>query len=44
MAKDKDLTFASHAMVNEELKTRSFFIHPYTSKEKGTLENPIGVL
>jgi IS30 family transposase len=25
-------------------KTRSFFTHPYTSQEKGTVENRIGVL
>jgi transposase, IS30 family len=41
---DNDLAFAWHEMVNEELKTRSFFTHPYTSQEKGTVENRIGVL
>jgi transposase, IS30 family len=44
MTYDNDLAFASHTMVNEELKTRSFFTHPYTSQEKGTVENRIGVL
>jgi IS30 family transposase len=44
MAKDNGLTFAAHEAVNEKLNNRSFFIHPYTSKEKGTLENRIGVL
>ena len=41
---DNDLAFAAHATVNEELKTKSFFTHPYTSQEKGTVENRIGVL
>jgi IS30 family transposase len=41
---DNDLAFAAHATVNKELKTRSFFNHPYTSQEKGTVENRIGVL
>jgi IS30 family transposase len=39
-----NLAFAAHETVNEELKTRSFFTHPYTSQEKGTVENRIGVL
>jgi transposase, IS30 family len=41
---DNDLAFALHKTVNEELKTKSFFTHPYTSQEKGTVENRIGVL
>jgi IS30 family transposase len=41
---DNDRAFAAHAAVNKELKTRSFFTHPYTSQEKGTVENRIGVL
>lgn len=44
MTYDNDLAFASHTTVNEELKIRSFFTHPYTSQEKGTVENRIGVL
>jgi IS30 family transposase len=44
MTYDNDLAFAAHATVNKELKTRSFFTHPYTSQEKGTVENRIGVL
>ncbi len=44
MTYDNDLAFALHATVNEELKTKSFFTHPYTSQEKGTVENRIGVL
>lgn len=44
MTYDNDLAFASHTTVNEELQTKSFFTHPYTSQEKGTVENRIGVL
>jgi len=41
---DNDLAFALHSRVNEELKTKSYFTHPYTSQEKGSVENRIGVL
>lgn len=41
---DNDLAFAAHTAVNEKLQTKSFFTHPYTSQEKGTVENRIGVL
>jgi len=41
---DNDLAFALHSSVNEKLKIKSFFTHPYTSQEKGTVENRIGVL
>lgn len=44
MTYDNDLAFAAHSFVNETLKTKSFFTHPYTSQEKGTVENRIGVL
>jgi IS30 family transposase len=44
MTYDNDLAFAAHASVNKALKTKSFFTHPYTSQEKGTVENRIGVL
>jgi IS30 family transposase len=44
MTYDNDLAFASHTRVNEELNIKSFFTHPYTSQEKGTVENRIGVL
>ncbi|MBX2965559.1 MAG: IS30 family transposase [Cyclobacteriaceae bacterium] len=44
MTYDNDLAFALHSSVNKELKTKSFFTHPYTSQEKGTVENRIGVL
>ncbi|MFM7106264.1 MAG: IS30 family transposase [Flavobacteriales bacterium] len=41
---DNYLAFAAHATVNKKLNTKSFFTHPYTSEEKGTVENRIGVL
>ena len=44
MTYDNDLAFAAHSLVNETLNTKSFFTHPYTSQEKGTVENRIGVL
>lgn len=44
MTYDNDLAFAQHTTVNQKLKTKSFFTHPYTSQEKGTVENRIGVL
>lgn len=44
MTYDNDLAFASHKTVNDQLQTKSFFTHPYTSQEKGTVENRIGVL
>ena len=44
MTYDNDLAFALHTTVNKELQTKSFFTHPYTSQEKGTVGNRIGVL
>lgn len=44
MTYDNDRAFALHTTVNKELKIKSFFTHPYTSQEKGTVENRIGVL
>ena len=33
-----------HELVNATLKTRSYFCHPYTSQEKGTVENTNGLV
>jgi IS30 family transposase len=44
MTYDNDLAFAQHVRINQQLKTKSFFTHPYTSQEKGTVENRIGVI
>lgn len=41
---DNDLAFASHKLVNEKLKTQSYFTHPYSAQDKGTIENRIGTL
>lgn len=44
MTYDNDMAFADHASVNKLLDTKSFFTHPFTSQEKGTVENRIGLL
>lgn len=41
---DNDLAFAMHEKVNKALNTSSYFTHPYSSQEKGTVENRIGIL
>lgn len=41
---DNDSAFTLHTTVNKALKTKSFFTHPYSSQEKGTVENRIGVI
>lgn len=41
---DNDLCFAQHQTVNEALQTKSYFTRPYTSQDKGTVENRIGLL
>ena len=41
---DNDLAFAAHEWVAKQLKAKTYFAHPYTSQEKGTVENRIGVL
>lgn len=41
---DNDQAFTGHRQINKALGTKSFFTHPYTSQEKGSVENRIGVL
>jgi len=41
---DNDMAFSRHQKINEALKTKSFFTRPYTSQDKGTVENRIGVI
>lgn len=41
---DNDMAFSKHQKINEALKTKSFFTRPYTSQDKGTVENRIGVI
>jgi IS30 family transposase len=44
MTYDNDMAFTKHQKINEVLGTKSFFTHPYTSQDKGTVENRIGVI
>lgn len=41
---DNDMAFANHLSISKHLKAKTFFTHPYTSQEKGTVENRIGVI
>lgn len=41
---DNDLTFSAHHLVNASLNTKSFFTHPYSYQDKGSVENRIGLL
>ena len=41
---DNDKSFANHYLVAEKYKIKTFFTHPYSSQEKGTVENRIGVI
>jgi IS30 family transposase len=41
---DNDLGFSDHMHVATELKVDTFFTRPYTSQDKGTVENRIGQL
>lgn len=41
---DNDQAFADHQWIGRKLLAKTFFTHPYTSQEKGTVENRIGVI
>lgn len=41
---DNDMAFADHMHIRRQLKIKTYFTHPYTSQEKGTVENRIGVI
>lgn len=41
---DNGSEFASHELINQNLKTRSFFCNPYSSWEKGSVENMNGLI
>ncbi len=41
---DNDKAFSLHQKIAEKLKVLTFFARPYTSQDKGTVENRIGVL
>lgn len=41
---DNDQAFANHDHLKNDLGIKTYFTHPYTSQEKGTVENRIGVI
>jgi IS30 family transposase len=41
---DNDMSFARHHELHKEFKVKTYFTRPYTSQDKGTVENRIGVI
>jgi len=41
---DNDLTFKRHYKIGEALEANTYFTRPYTSQDKGTVENRIGTI
>lgn len=41
---DNGLENCGHLQINQELKTQSYFCHPYHSWEKGAVENSVGLV
>jgi IS30 family transposase len=41
---DNGKEFAQHQKIGELLKAKTYFTRPYTSQDKGTVENRIGVI
>jgi IS30 family transposase len=41
---DNDSAFMQHHNIGKQLKARTYFTRPYTSQDKGSIENRIGVL
>jgi len=41
---DNDMAFALHKFIGDQLNAKTYFTRPYSSQEKGTVENRIGVL
>lgn len=41
---DNDKAFSCHSQISNQFKIRSYFTRPYTSQDKGTVENRIGVI
>lgn len=41
---DNDLAFAQHEKIADQLNAKTYFTRPYTSQDKGTVENRIGVI
>lgn len=44
MTFDNDLAFAEHQEIARKLQVKTYFTRPYTSQDKGTVENRIGVI
>ena len=41
---DNDKAFANHHLIRDKFNTPTFFTRPYTSQDKGTVENRIGLI
>jgi IS30 family transposase len=41
---DNDQAFSQHTAIGKHLKAATYFTRPYTSQDKGTVENRIGVI
>lgn len=41
---DNDQSFSGHLQIADKLQVNTYFTRPYTSQDKGTVENRIGVL
>lgn len=41
---DNDLAFSGHESIANQFKVKTYFTRPYTSQDKGTVENRIGVI
>ena len=41
---DNDTAFMQHHLIAEKLNVQSYFTRPYTSQDKGSVENRIGIL
>jgi IS30 family transposase len=41
---DNDMAFSKHELIAQCLKVDTYFTRPYTSQDKGTVENRIGVI
>lgn len=44
MTFDNDLAFAQHQKIAEALNVKTYFTRPYTSQDKGTIENRNGII
>ena len=41
---DNDMAFANHLNIAKQLKIKTYFTRPFSSQDKGTIENRIGVI